>query len=156
MLTCARSLKERVLGKVVYNNCFGGFGLSHEAVKRYAEIKEIEIYGFIRERGRPGSDSPMHAVTSFNLKDALCGLVHYRRSPEWNDKNDDHHFSDSDIERDDPALVQVVEELGARANGACANLAIENVPTGMLWRIDEYDGNESVMTMGDYSWKVAK
>jgi hypothetical protein len=30
--------------KVVYNACYGGFGLSHEAIMRYAEIKGITLY----------------------------------------------------------------------------------------------------------------
>lgn len=30
--------------KVVINACYGGFGLSHEAVLRYAEIKGITLY----------------------------------------------------------------------------------------------------------------
>ncbi len=37
----------------------------------------------------------------------------------------------------------------------CADLKIEDVPSGSLWRIDEYDGRESVMTQGDYQWKLA-
>jgi len=30
--------------KVVINTCYGGFGLSHEAMLRYAEIKGIKLY----------------------------------------------------------------------------------------------------------------
>lgn len=47
-------------------------------------------------------------------------------------------------------LVQVVEELGDKANGEYAKLRIEEVYGS--YRIDEYDGNESVMTSGDYDW----
>lgn len=64
-------------------------------------------------------------------------------------------FYDRDIDRDDPALVQVVEELGKGANGFLASLRIEDVPAGTKYRIDEYDGNENVMTVDDYEWKVA-
>lgn len=65
------------------------------------------------------------------------------------------NFYPRDIERDDPALVQVVEELGSKANGHCAALQIEDVPKGTEWRIDEYDGNESVATKDSYEWKTA-
>jgi hypothetical protein len=65
------------------------------------------------------------------------------------------YFSPSNIERTDPALVQVVEELGNKANGKCAKLCIYEVPAGTLYRIDEYDGNESVMTQDTYDWKMA-
>lgn len=65
------------------------------------------------------------------------------------------YFSDGGIERDDPVLVQVVEELGAGASGRHARLGIAELPAGTLYRIDEYDGMESVMTQDDYEWRVA-
>ena len=103
--------------KIVYNACFGGYGLSEAAVMRYAEIKGINI----------------------SLSEAIA---------TWS-------FSVYDIERTDPALVQVVEELGEAANGRSAALRIAEVPAGTLYRIDEYDGVESVMTQEDYEWSVA-
>ena len=93
--------------KIVYNACYGGFGLSQEAVIRYREIT--------------GAEAPY----------------------------------DRTIERNDPALVQVGEELGSKANGSCADLCIAEVPAGTRYRIDEYDGLESVMTIDDYDWSVA-
>ena len=65
------------------------------------------------------------------------------------------YFSDRDIERDDPVLAQVVEELGDDAGVGGADLSIAELPAGTLYRIDEYDGMESVMTQDDYEWKVA-
>jgi hypothetical protein len=47
-----------------------------------------------------------------------------------------------DIARDDPRLVQVVTELGKKANGRHADLAVVDAPE--MWMIEEYDGNESV------------
>jgi len=128
------------MGKVVYNACYGGFGLSEKATERYAELKELLIY-----------------------KDPVKGLSipHYYLCPV-----EDYHKLDAEAQnrayyypkydRDDPILVQVVEELGKEANGMCARLEIEDVPAGSLWRIDEYDGNESVMVRSDYDWKIAK
>ena len=55
-----------------------------------------------------------------------------------------------DVSRHDPVLVQVVEELGDKANGMCAKLAIAQVSGP--YRIDEYDGFESVETPGSYDW----
>lgn len=60
------------------------------------------------------------------------------------------------VERDDQLLVQVVEELGKDACGSFAHLLITDVPAGTKWRIDEYDGSESVMTIDEYEWKVAR
>ena len=92
--------------KIVYNACFGGFGLSETAWERY------------RELGGQETD---------------------RR----------------DINRADPVLVQVVEELGEEANTRFSELRIRDLPEGTKYRIDEYDGNESVCTIDDYDWSVA-
>lgn len=49
-----------------------------------------------------------------------------------------------EIERDDPDLVAVVEELGVSANGRFADLEIVEVPDSVVWEIGEYDGKEWV------------
>lgn len=49
-----------------------------------------------------------------------------------------------DITRDDPALVQVVEELGSKAAGEFSELKIVEIPDGIKWYIHEYDGMEHV------------
>ena len=74
---------------------------------------------------------------------------------EHNKKYAGASFNERDIPRHDPALVEVVEELGKEANGMCADLAIAEIPKGTKYRIDEYDGNESVMTIDDYDWQTA-
>lgn len=107
--------------KVVYNNCYGGFSLSHEAMLRLAELKGIEL--------------------TWEMEYDLYLYKGLSNRP----KN-----------RQDPHLVQVVEELGPAANGEYAKLAICEIPAGVRFRIDEYDGAESVMTIEDYDWEVAK
>lgn len=146
--------------KIVYNGCFGGFGLSEAAVLRYAEIKELRLY----------AEKDKSRFVSF-------GLTTYWLVPEGERSgildDDDFHqapmdervasnkrygeltLSPREISRTDPALVQVVEELGAAANGAYADLQIAKIPVGTRYRIDEYDGNERVMTIDDYDWATA-
>ena len=55
-----------------------------------------------------------------------------------------------DCARHDPTLVQVVEELGKKANGIHAMLKIAEVSGP--YRIEEYDGSESVIEPDDYDW----
>ncbi len=50
----------------------------------------------------------------------------------------------TDSARACPYLLAVVERLGAAANGDCAKLAIVEIPDGVEWEIDEYDGCEHV------------
>jgi hypothetical protein len=92
--------------KVVYNACFGRFGLSDKAVE------------YLREKhGMHGS--------AYALGLALA--------------------------RHDPRLVEVVEALGTAASGMSADLKIGEI-SGTQYRIDEYDGNESIDTPGDLCW----
>lgn len=94
--------------KIVINACYGGFGLSDEAMVRYCELKGITVY--------PEKEKDAWGFTSYFLD-----------APENRKKDDYNVLSDSDINRDDPALVQVVE-----------------VPDDVSWHIAEYDGYESV------------
>jgi hypothetical protein len=48
------------------------------------------------------------------------------------------------VARDDPRLVQVVEELGEEASGVLAKLRIVTIPDDVKWVIDDYDGMEKV------------
>jgi hypothetical protein len=53
-------------------------------------------------------------------------------------------FYESDIKRNNPVLVQVVEELGKDADGAHAELKVVEIPDDIEWEIEEYDGREWV------------
>lgn len=46
------------------------------------------------------------------------------------------------IDRDDPDLVRVVEELGEEADGTFAKLKVVEIPDDVKWDIEEYDGSE--------------
>jgi hypothetical protein len=114
--------------KVVVNGCYGGFGISNAAIVRYAEIKGIELV--LVPRTRYGDNEWQY------------------HSEHWErvgvEDEDDRYFSYYDIDRTDPALVQVVEELGNAANGDYAELRIVDIPDDVNWYIDEYDGIETV------------
>lgn len=115
--------------KIVYNNCYGGFGLSTEAVERYFELKGWTL-----------------------VIDGGGYFAHYYKDSI----GEGNYFSCREIDRADPVLVQVVEELGDKANGVCAKLAIRKLPSGTKYRIDVYDGNESVVTQDEYGWRTAR
>ena len=56
------------------------------------------------------------------------------------------------IERHDPDLVRIVEDLGAEANGQFASLSVYEF-NGNIYRIEAYDGCESVITP-NVDWTV--
>ena len=47
--------------------------------------------------------------------------------------------------RDDPKLVECDETLGKRASGTFANLKVVEIPDGIEWEIEDYDGMETVV-----------
>ena len=136
--------------KIVYNACYGGYSLSYEAMMRYAEIKGITLYPRMTYSVAQYFLCPPAEYDRIYAEEAAnpFGPDRYKRSNEL-------YFSYSSISRTDPVLVQVVEELGEKANGLCAYLQIRELPAGTLYRIDEYDGNESVVTQDEYEWDVA-
>jgi hypothetical protein len=129
--------------KVVINKCFGGFGLSEQGVMRYAEIKGITLYpepdkfGFVTYWTVPPHKRPRdrsHEWSTLTMEE--------RR--ESNRQHENSHLYDRDIPRDDPVLVQVVEELGEKADGRHASLKVVEIPDGVSYEIAEYDGSEHI------------
>lgn len=66
----------------------------------------------------------------------------------------EYGYIDDKMTRHDPRLVHVVETLGTeRASGMCAKLKVVEISTPM-YRIDEYDGYESVDVPDSIDWVV--
>jgi hypothetical protein len=51
---------------------------------------------------------------------------------------------DFELDRDNPQLVQIVEQLGTRANTCYSSLKVVEIPDNVEWTIGEYDGCEWV------------
>ena len=135
--------------KIVYNACYGGFSLSKEACQRYWEIKGQQVWieddgwGFNvwlvppEERLKPKTGKEF---SSMSMEERIA----------YNKAHSAQSWYDGDVSRHDPVLVQVVEELGDEASGEFAKLRIAEISGP--YRIDEYDGFESVMTADSYEW----
>ena len=65
----------------------------------------------------------------------------------YNEKSGRNVEYDFDIERHDPILVAVVEELGDEVNDVFSELTIIDIPEGYDYTIDDYDGFETVELM---------
>lgn len=134
--------------KLVINRCFGGFSLSEAGVRRYAEIKGLTLYPEYSTKyssltGPTWWTVPPEKRGPFvKEEDWHTTAIEERRAS--NERHSEQSLYDRDIPRNDPALVQVVEELGEKANGRCASLRVVEIPDGVEWEIDEYDGNEHV------------
>jgi hypothetical protein len=128
--------------KIVINDCYGGFGLSYEGVMRYAELKGIKLYSEIKS-----------SLCTYYLTSLEDRIVYDRETfnklslderKEYNEKYSAQIFNWYKIERNDPALIQVVEEMGEKSFGEHAKLSIVEIPDGVSWTIEEYDGSEWV------------
>lgn len=130
--------------KVVINRCYGGFGLSHKAVMEYAKIKGFKLYPFVETRNASGKLN-FHKHRPYKEGEDVF-LIHYSRKPltKKGTFDDNSYFSDNEIERNDPALIQVVEKLGKEADGHCAKLGIIEIPDNVNWHVEEYDGIEHI------------
>ena len=116
--------------KIVTNACFGGFGLSTEAIRMYLTLKNIPY----EER-----------------KDEYGGIMFCEPGGEdWSLYNLIH-----DIDRYDPCLVEVVETLGDAASGRYDRLKITELPSGTRYRITEYDGCETIELRDSINWDIA-
>ncbi len=80
------------------------------------------------------------------MKIVLCiDFGGFRLSPRANSRLLELGVGSPDhIARDDSRLVQVVTELGQRAADRGCTLGIAEVPDGIEWVIEEYDGMEHV------------
>lgn len=72
-----------------------------------------------------------------------------------NENGEQEIFSEDDLDRKDPTLIEVVEELGKDANGDYARLVVISLDEGTLYRITSYDGSESVELMHEIQWDIA-
>lgn len=143
--------------EIVINNCFGGFGLSYEGVMKYAELKGIKLYAFVEKRPLANWEDPEKIVRDIDYHNPKFKaynktennekilLIHYSTKPLKNGEYEKgSYFSDKDIPRDDPALIQTVKELGEKVNTIFSDLKIVEIPDGTDWIIDEYDGSEHI------------
>lgn len=153
--------------KIVINASFGGFGLSPAAVKRLAELKGRECYFFRTEIAKKQRDlgrfldyipaTPEEASESFlwsafdipNPEELLAHKKDWAEMTEEERKASNELYSKHNItsrpdDRTDPDLIKVVEELGDAANGRCARLKVIEIPDGIEYTIDDYDGQETV------------
>lgn len=154
--------------KVVWNACYGGFGLSLLATKMLYELKHPgETVYFYEQKSdweikkdtyTKISEDKIEEVRSFyvtlskDLGDSFTLSRDDRNSKLYQEFNN-HYIWIDDFERHDPNLVKVVETLGDRASGECAKLVVTDIGESK-YHIDEYDGYESVITsLGDDYWK---
>jgi len=139
--------------KIAVNKCFGGFGLSPLAKQEIARRKGKPCYFFTRDmRGNHYIPCALDEA-----KDAYIVFTYTVPNPQdyrlderdedglWKGANARSESISIDFgERTDPDVIAVIEELGAKASDKYARIEIVEIPDGVDWEIDEYDGVETV------------
>lgn len=140
--------------KVVVNACYGGFSLSPEATlwlwQRGAKgIEATHVDEYWPPERRAEEDSK-YWLLGYNH--ALAKWRKYLAQPDREKRpplfltvfspDEQYVLNSRDVERHDPLLVQCVEEMGEKANGACAELVVKEIPYGVDYVVEEYDGME--------------
>ncbi|MBQ2641337.1 MAG: hypothetical protein IJG15_04995 [Lachnospiraceae bacterium] len=126
--------------KVILNKCYGGFRPSHEAYRFYCEKKGLGLYAYqlgpdLRYHRAKDLDS---AFTTYFTKD-MGDVVNGSREVVWDD-----HLCLDETYREDPALIAAVETLGPAASSYVSKLVVVEIPDGMEYVIDDYDGVETL------------
>lgn len=132
--------------KIVYNKCYGGYALSDKAIDWLAEHGSERTKKFIVQKRLEANEK---------IKD--CDSIRLKRLVTA-DSTRNFYVMDavrSFLERHDPDLVTVVEVLGKKASGSFSQLTIEEID-GDMYNIEEYDGQETVVTPDDIGWTVIK
>ena len=145
------------MAKVVYNERYGGFGLSPEAMVMLWEKKNPgkPLYFYTDEDPEDFTNdylqkiSKEDAFTLYRNVEADIYIVGIDFGDRVNmlDREFNRVYGDMEFytSRHDPDLVEVVETLGEKAWGEFAELRIAEIDSN-LYRIDDYDGMECVCT----------
>ena len=103
--------------KILINADFGGFGLSDKAVELYLNKKGLKF-------------TTQKKSSSFSDR----SLIFYI---------DGDYFTEHDLRRDDPVLIETVEELGLeKAADSHSSLKIVEIAHDVEWVLQDYDGSE--------------
>ena len=140
--------------KVAINTRHGGFSLSPKAVRRMAELQGKPCYFFDWKRNPTTEEGAAKGIT----------FLAYRVPNPTEVAGDNSGFHSWTLEerkasnarwaaislesrpnnREDPLLIQVIEELGSEADGGFAELKIVEIPADVEYEIEEYDGMEHI------------
>ena len=125
--------------KIVINTCFGGFGVSTEAMKRLISEGSVGVGKYTEaEYSRSSIDKEPFLDVGDGYKVSWIKDVLYKDGFVYT--FDDYR----DEVRADPILIRIVEEMGDAANGEHAFLKVVEIPDGVEYEIPEYDGFEHI------------
>lgn len=134
--------------KIIKNTCYGGYSLSVAAKIEIAKRKGKEIYFF--DSSKQPLTKEEAQVSFFAIEYTVpnpyeLGIDQIGEDGTYKKANEiSREISINFDDRTDPDIISVVEELGDAANGSYAHLTVVEIPDGIEYEIDEYDGFETI------------
>ena len=136
--------------KIVINKCYGGFGLSNAAyekliewgvpVRKYKEERRGDD-GLYKDEPENNGEIIFDRELTLPGEDSLNDIYHKYKPSGISERYWDCWTRDN---RSHPLVVRVVEELGEKASGRHASLKVIEIPDGIEYEIDEYEGIEHI------------
>lgn len=112
--------------KIAINGSYGGWGLSLAARQLYLECEGTAFTMEYETNYKGELEKKPELFSNGKFLSEYCEKFH------------------ENMKRDDPILIHVIETLGKDAAGFCATPSIVEIPDGIEWQIEEYDGSEWV------------
>lgn len=150
--------------KIAINECYGGFDLSPMALDRLADLKLEGLLNKYYYEGIIENDNwyvlitkVMNDMDIFKVGVFDVGII--LTNEIFNEEVTKLHVDDFEkldklmitsaeyskgYRRADKDLIKVIEELGDKANTSFSYLTLVEIPDGSFWKIDDYDGWETV------------
>jgi hypothetical protein len=131
--------------KIVINGTFGGFGLSQEALHLMAKRGMPIAWKYYDEKGFPIKSIPDAPIT-IEYKEKIEGWWIFKETVGYYLLSMNYDVYDTIEFRTNPILIEVVEELGSKADSNYSELKIIEVPDSEKHNIhiSQYDGWESI------------
>src|SRR5574344_1563460 len=145
--------------EIILNKDYGGFGLSDKAKALIIKRKGLPFYPYAKIN--LDDDKNFRKVTEKEIMDDTFRGVSFRDGIVWVSKDLGEHTTDDkiwsepilfgygdgqlshEVLRVDKDAIEVVKELGEKANGEFACLKVVSIPDGSFYHIDDYDGIET-------------
>ena len=128
--------------KIILNKCYGGFRVSKQGYLLYAKKKGLPLCAY-----ECNSNTGLYEKVSIENHGGF-GIYYFLKdfgdSFSPNEEDWRHEVYLNDKHRTDPVLIEVIEEIGDLAIDIASCLVVVDIPDGMNFTIDYYDGYEEL------------
>lgn len=143
------------MAKIILNKGYGGFSVSPLAHKIYAERIGKELFYYVGNYDHY-NHGLIYTKVSFEEFKKQLNLFYFYSTKDLGDSfvsdiirdiGEEYELDLDENHREDPLLIEIVEELGKEASGRFGTLEVVEIPDELAngnHMIDDYDGIETL------------